>query len=323
MKVAILDDYQDAVRGLDAFARLDGFEVDVLTGPEASVDALAARLAGVAAIVPIRERTRIDAALLDRLPDLRLVSQTGKVGHHLDVAACTARGVAVAEGSGSPVAPAELTFALILAASRHVVPYAERLQHGDWQSSGAFGQRVAGFARAFGMRVLVWGSAGSRERAVADGCAAAGGKAQLFAEADVLTLHLRLAEATAGCVTLADLRSMRPDALFVNTSRAELVEPGALARALTSGRPGFAAVDVFEDEPARPGDEPLLALPNVLATPHVGFVERDGYELYFGTAFENVVEDRDGSPLFTPLLFVVFGCSSNAAGFRNDSSPLL
>lgn len=318
MRIAVLDDYQDAVRGLSCFRLLDGHEVKVFTHAARGLGQLAARLAPFDALVLIRERTVFPAALLARLPNLKLISQTGKVSGHIDVAAATEHGIAIAEGIGSPVAPSELTWALIMAASRKIVPYASNLKEGLWQTAsinpvlnglgrslrgrtlaiwgyGKIGQLVAGYARAFGMRVLVWGSEGSRQKAVADGFEAAASREALFAQADVLTLHLRLGDATRGIVKAEDFAHMKPDALFVNTSRAELVEEGALEQALRAGRPGYAALDVFTNEPLRP-DSPLLRIPTVLATPHLGYVEQDSYEIYFQTAFENVVRFAAGQP---------------------------
>jgi len=318
MRIAVLDDYQDAVRGLSCFRLLDGHEVKVFTHSARGLGQLAARLAPFDALVLIRERTAFPAALLARLPNLKLISQTGKVSGHIDVAAATGHGIAIAEGIGSPVAPSELTWALIMAASRKIVPYATNLKEGLWQTAstnpvlnglgrslrgrtlaiwgyGKIGQLVAGYARAFGMRVLVWGSEGSRQAAVGDGFEAAASREALFAQADVLTLHLRLAEGTRGVVKAEDFARMKPDALFVNTSRAELVEEGALEQALRAGRPGYAALDVFASEPLR-ADSPLLRIPTVLATPHLGYVEQDSYEIYFQTAFENVVRFAAGAP---------------------------
>lgn len=318
MKIAILDDYQDAVRGLDAFKLLDGHEVKVFTSSTRGLGQLAIRLAPFDALVLIRERTTFPTTLLAKLPNLKLISQTGKVSGHIDVAAATERGVAIAEGVGSPVAPAELTWALIMAASRKIVPYANNLKDGLWQTAsinpvlngvgrvlhgrtlglwsyGRIGKLVAGYARAFGMRVVVWGSEASRQEAVADGHEAAASREALFEESDVLSLHLRLADSTRGIVTAADLARMKPDALFVNTSRAELVAEDALEHALKQGRPGNAAVDVFTSEPLAQ-DAPLLRIPTVLATPHLGYVEQDSYELYFRAAFENVVRFAQGEP---------------------------
>jgi len=316
MKIAILDDYQDVVRTLDCFTLLDGHDVKVFNHGTRGLGQLAIRLAAFDALVLIRERTAITRPLLAKLPNLKLISQTGKVSGHVDVAAATERGVAIAEGVGSPVAPAELTWALIMAASRKIVPYANNLKSGLWQTAsinpslnglgrvlrgrtlaiwsyGKIGKLVAGYGRAFGMDVVVWGGEASRAAAVADGYRAAASREAFFEEADVLTLHLRLADATRGIVTAADLARMKPDALFVNTSRAELVEEGALESALKKGRPGMAALDVYANEPLA-ADDPILKMPTVLATPHLGYVERDSYELYFRAAFENVVNFAEG-----------------------------
>lgn len=318
MKIAILDDYQDAVRGLDCFRMLDGHDVKVFTSSTRGLGQLAIRLAPFDALVLIRERTAFSRALLAKLPNLKLLSQTGKVAGHIDVAAATEHGVAIAEGVGSPVAPAELTWALIMAASRKIVPYANNLKDGLWQTAsinpelnglgrvlkgrtlgiwgyGKIGHLVANYARAFGMQVMVWGSDKSRAAAVADGLAAAPSRESFFEQADIVTLHLRLNDATRGIVTADDLARMKRDALFVNTSRAELVEEDALETALRKGRPGYAALDVFTSEPLG-ADAPLLKIPTVLATPHLGYVERDSYELYFRAAFENVVNFANGNP---------------------------
>jgi D-3-phosphoglycerate dehydrogenase len=318
MKIAILDDYQDAVRGLDCFRLLDGHEVKVFTNSTRGLGQLAIRLAPFDALVLIRERTAVSRALLAKLPKLKLVSQTGKVSGHVDVAAATLHRIAIAEGVGAPVAPAELTWALIMAASRRIVPYANNLKDGLWQTAsinpqlnglgrvlkgrtlaiwgyGKIGKLVAGYGKVFGMNVLVWGSENSRAAAEADGHAAAGSRAAFFEQADVLSLHLRLLDATRGMVKAEDLARMKPDALFVNTSRAELVAEGELLEALKKGRPGWAALDVFTDEPLAP-DDALLRMPTVLATPHLGYVERDSYEMYFRIAFENVVNFSAGKP---------------------------
>lgn len=317
MKIAILDDYQEATRSLDCFSLLDGHEVKVFSNSSRGVGQLAARLAPYDALVLIRERTEFSRALLAKLPNLKLISQTGKVSGHIDVAAATDLGIAIAEGVGSPTAPAELTWALVMAAQRKIVPYAINLKNGVWQtvaaqpefntlgtvlkgrtlaiwSYGKIGKLVAGYGKAFGMRVVVWGGQASRDAAVADGYTAAASREQFFAEADVLSLHLRLAEATQGIVTADDLARMKPSALFVNTSRAELVAEGALEAALKLGAPGAAALDVFTSEPL-PEDSALLRLPNVLATPHLGYVEKDSYELYFRHAFQNLVDFGNGA----------------------------
>ena len=318
MKIAILDDFQDSVRTLGCFQLLDGHDVRVFTNSTRGTGQLAIRLAPFDAVVLIRERTSLSRPLLAKLPQLKLISQTGKLAGHVDVSAATAHGIAIAEGVGSPVAPAELTWTLIMAASRKIVPYANNLKDGLWQSAsinpllnglgtvlrgrtlaiwgyGKIGRIVAGYGKAFGMTVLVWGGEASRAAAAADGFEAASSREAFFERADVLTLHIRLVEATRGIVTAQDLARMKPGALFVNTSRAELVAGGALEAALRQGRPGSAAIDVFENEPLAP-DAPLLRIPTVLATPHLGYVEKDSYELYFMAAFENIVNFANGKP---------------------------
>jgi D-3-phosphoglycerate dehydrogenase len=318
MKIAILDDYQDVVRHLDCFRLLDGHEVKVFSHGTQGAGHLAVRLAPFEALVLIRERTVFPKAVLDKLPNLRIISQTGKVSGHIDVAAASARGIRILEGSGDPTAPAELTWALIMAAMRRVPQYAANLKQGLWQQVsdqprlntlgvalktrtlgiwgyGKIGRLVAGYGRAFGMQVLVWGRENSLAQAAADGHAVAASRDALFANADVLSIHLRLTPETRGTVTSQDLARMKPSALFVNTSRAELVAPGALETALLAGQPGFAAIDVFETEPLA-HDSPLLRMDNVLATPHLGYVEKDGYELYFGAAFSNLIDFINGKP---------------------------
>lgn len=312
MHIVIPDDYQDAVRGLACFAKLAGHSVTVYTDTVKEIGALAERFREADALVLIRERTRITAPLLERLPRLRLISQTGKGTAHIDVAACARQGVVVTAGTGSPYAPAELTWALVLAALRHVPQEVARLRGGHWQSTlgtglrgrmlgiwgyGKIGKLVAGYGRAFGMDVRVWGREGSLSRARSDGYALFAGREELFERSDVLSLHLKLSAETRGIVTAADLARMRPDALLVNTSRAELIAPGALEAALRAGRPGFAAVDVYEEEPVLGAAHPLLALDNAVCTPHLGYVERDGYESYFGQAFDQVVAFAEGRPV--------------------------
>jgi D-3-phosphoglycerate dehydrogenase len=312
VRIVIPDDYQDAVRHLACFAKLKGHDVVIYRDTVKDVDALAARFADADALVLIRERTAITDQLLAQLPRLRLISQTGKGTAHIDVDACARRGVVVSAGTGSPYAPAELTWALVLAAMRRVPLEAARLRAGAWQSTigtllrgrtlgvfgyGKIGSLVAGYGRAFGMRVVAFGREGSSARAAADGFETAADQQTLFGIADVLSLHLRLTKETRGIVTAADLASMKPDALLVNTSRAELIEPGALAAALRAGRPALAAVDVYEEEPVLGASHPLLALDNALCTPHLGYVEQDSYELYFGQAFDQVLAFAAGAPI--------------------------
>ena len=319
MKIAILDDYQDAVRHLPCFALLNGLNVKVFQHGSKGVGQLAIRLADFDVLVLNRERTTLNRALISRLPALKLICQTGRVGPHVDLAAAAEHGVKVVEGFGDPVAPAELTWALILAASRKIPQYASLMKQGLWQATsihpaqntlgrtlnsrmlgiwgyGHIGQRVARFAQASGMQVTVWGSDASRDQAVADGFSAASSKAALFEQSDVLSLHLRLSDSTRHSVLADDLAQMKPDALIVNISRAELIAPGALEAALRAGRPGYAALDVFESEPLSP-TATLLQLDNVLATPHIGFVEQDSYEKYFRPAFEAIVDFANGRPV--------------------------
>ena len=322
MNIVVLDDYQDAVRKLACASRLDGHPLKVHTNTVKGMGQLAVRLRDAEALVLIRERTSLNRLLLSKLPNLKLIAQTGRVGPHIDVQACTDLGIAVAEGVGSPVAPAELTWALILASMRRLPHYIGHLQHGAWQQAGLngasmppnfglgmalkgrtlgiwgygrIGQLVAGYGRAFGMRVCIWGSPSSCERALADGHDTFNSQTALFAESDVLSLHLRLSEHTQGLIRAEDLALMKPTALLVNTSRAEIIAPDALLLALNRGRPGMAAVDVFESEPILQG-HPLLRLENCLCTPHLGYVEQDSYELYFGAAFDNVMNFIRGQP---------------------------
>jgi len=304
MEIAIPDDYQGVVRQLACFSKLAGHTVTIYTDTVKDLDALAARLAPAEVLVLIRERTVISDALLARLPRLRMISQTGKGAAHIDLEACARRGITVETGTGSPYAPAELTWALLLAAARRIPREVAGLKAGGWQSTlgiglrgrtlgiwgyGKIGQVVAGYGRAFGMTVLAWGRAGSLARAQADGFETAASPEELLARSDALSLHVKLTPDTRGLVTAAHLALMKPEAILVNTSRAELIAPGALAAALKAGRPGFAAVDVYEEEPVLGAAHPLLALENALCTPHLGYVERDSYELYFGQAFDNVL----------------------------------
>ena len=322
MNIVILDDYQDAVRKLACAAKLDAYPAKVYTNTVKGIGQLSVRLKDADVIVLIRERTHMSRQLIEKLPKLKMIAQTGRVGLHVDVGACTERGVVVSEGIGSPTAPAELAWALIMAAMRRIPHYVAHLKHGAWQqaglksasmpvnfglgsvlkgktlglwSYGKIGQIMAGYGRAFGMRVVVWGREASLERAKADGFEVAASKAEFFQQSDVLSLHLRLNPETQGIVTLEDLSRMKPTALFVNTSRAELLEPDALIAALNRGRPGLAAVDVFESEPILQGHA-LLRLENCICTPHIGYVEQDSYEMYFGAAFDNVINFIRGTP---------------------------
>ena len=322
INIIILDDYQDAVRKLKCAARLEPYAAKVFTNTVKGIGQLSVRLRDADVLVLIRERTQFPKALLEKLPRLKLISQTGRVGSHIDIETCTRMGIAVAQGSGSPVAAAELTWALTMAAMRRLPHYIGNLKHGAWQQSGLkaasmppnfgigsvlkgktlgiwgygkIGQLVAGYGRAFGMQVQVWGSEASRLRAQADGHGIAATREAFFETSDVLSLHLRLDDATRGIVTLESLARMKTTSLLVNTSRAELIEEHALVASLNRGRPGMAAVDVFESEPILQG-QPLLRLENAVCTPHIGYVEQDSYEAYFGEAFDNVINFIDKNP---------------------------
>ncbi len=322
MNIIILDDYQDAVRKLKCASILERYNAKVFTNTVKGIGQLSVRLRDAEVLVLIRERTHFPRQLLEKLPKLKLISQTGRAGPHIDMEACTRLGIAVAETSGAPTATAELTWALIMAAMRRLPQYIGNLKHGAWQSSGLraasmppnfglgmvlkgrtlgiwgygrIGRVVAGYGRAFGMNVVVWGSEGSRQVATQDGHAAAESCESFFETCDVLSMHLRLNDATRGIVKPEHLARMKPTALLVNTSRAELIEEGALVQALNRGRPGMAAVDVFESEPILQG-HPLLRLENAVCTPHIGYVELDSYERFFSAAFENVVNFIAGTP---------------------------
>jgi D-3-phosphoglycerate dehydrogenase len=323
MNIVILDDYQDVVRKLRCASKLDAYTAKVYTNTVKGIGQLSVRLKDAEVIVLIRERTSMPRQLIEKLPKLRLISQTGRAGGHIDVKACTELGIAVAEGTGSPQAPAELTWALIMAAMRRLPQYIGNLKHGAWQQSGLksasvppnfglgsvlkgktlciwgygrIGQLVARYGQAFGMQVVIWGREQSQAKARSDGFQVAPDRESFFAAADVLSIHLRLMDETRGLVTFEDLSRMKPTSLFVNTSRAELVQPDALLTALNRGRPGLAAVDVFESEPPLPGHA-LLRLENCICTPHIGYVEQESYEMYFGQAFDNVVSFITGNPV--------------------------
>jgi D-3-phosphoglycerate dehydrogenase / 2-oxoglutarate reductase len=310
MRVVVPDDFQGAVETLDCFGLLAAHDVTIYRDTVADVDLLAERFRDAEALVLTRERTRIGRELLERLPALRLIAQTGRAMPHIDVDACTEQGVVVSAGGGSAFAPAELTWALVLASVRHLLRETKALREGRWQTAlgtdlhgktlgiygyGTIGRIVGGYGQTFGMRVVAAGREGSRARAESDGVDAVSVE-RLFAESDVLSLHLKLTAETRGIVTEDLLQSMKPTALFVNTARAGLLEPGALAAALAQGRPGSAAVDVFDEEPVPLGD-PLLACDNALLTPHIGYVTRETYEIYFGHAFAAVNAFAAGEPI--------------------------
>jgi D-3-phosphoglycerate dehydrogenase len=313
MRVAILDDYFDTLRTLESFSKLDGHDVTVWTDHTQDVDELASRLEDTEALVLIRERTKIRAPLLERLPNLRLISQRS-VYPHIDIDACTRLGIVVSSDlhSSTPsYAAAELTWGLVLAGMRLIPQQVASMKAGRWQTAmgrtllfktlgiygyGRIGKVVAGYGKAFGMEVVAWGSDGSLSRAEADGVATAGSREAFFAESDVLSLHLRHVDATQGIVTASDLARMKPTSLLVNTSRAGLIEPGALVAALQAGRPGYAAVDVYEQEPLVDVDDPLLQMDNVVCTPHIGYVTRDEWEVQFSDVFDQINAYAAGTP---------------------------
>lgn len=315
MNITILDDYQDTIRTLACFGKVAGHHVTVWNDHTKDVDMLAERLRDTEALALIRERTPIRAPLLERLDKLRIISQVG-VYPHIDVDACTRRGVIVSSSSmpGRPsYATAELTWGLVIAAFRRIPQEMAALKAGKWQAYpigiglrgktlgiygyGKIGAVVAGYGKAFGMNVLVWGRESTLGKARADGYAVAASKDEFFASSDVLSLHVRLIDATRGMVTAADLARMKPTALIVNTSRAGLIAPGALEAALRAGRPGMAAVDVYEDEPVLGARHPLLLMDNVICVPHLGYVERDGLESMFSTIFDQILAYAAGKPI--------------------------
>jgi len=314
MRVAILDDYADTLRTLRCFSELDGHQVTVWTDHTDDEDELVDRLQDTEALVLIRERTPIRSGLLERLPRLRLISQRS-VYPHIDVDTCTRLGIIVSSDlhPGTPsVATAELTWGLVIAAMRRIPQQVASMRAGHWQDGigdslggktlgvygyGRIGRVVAGYGAAFSMRVVVWSGGESRRRARADGVEVAPSREEFFAGSDVLSVHLRLVDATRGIITADDLGRMQPSSLFVNTSRAGLVAPGALVAALNAGRPGMAALDVFGQEPLRDTTDPLLAMDSVVCTPHIGYVTRDEWELQFSDVFGQIVAFAAGSPV--------------------------
>ncbi len=313
MKVSILDDYFDTLRTLDCFRKLAGQDVTIWNDHLQDVDALTERLRDTEALVLIRERTQIRTPLLERLPKLKLISQRS-VYPHIDIETCTKLGIVVSSSQHADTpsyATAELTWGLVLAAARMIPQQVASLKAGNWQFGvgqtlrgkvfgvygyGRIGAVVADYARAFGMKVLVWAREPALAKARADGYATAGSKAAFFEQADIISLHMRLVDATRGIVKAEDLARMKPTSILVNTSRAPLIEPNALINALRAGRPGFAAVDVFEKEPLRDVNDPLLTMDNVIATPHIGYVSRDEYELQFTDIFDQIVAYAAGTP---------------------------
>ena len=313
MKIAVIDDYQNAFRTLRCYAKLKGHEVLVYNDAEKDPARLAERLKDADAVILTQARSAFPRALIERLPKLRLISQTGRSTGHIDVDACTEHGVVVsAAGFATPHPTAELTWRLILAALRHIPYEVQRLREGHWQSTlgvcvqgktlgiyayGRIGSLVANVGRGFGARVLCWGRDGSLARAKEAGYEVAESRKAFFADSDILSLHLPLNSETRGIVTRADLARMKPSALIVNTSRAGIIAEDALVEALKAGRPGFAAVDVFEDEPVIGAAHRLLKMDNVVATPHLGYVERENYEIYYGIMIDQIRAYAGGNPI--------------------------
>lgn len=311
MKITILDDYQNAIEKLKCFELLKGQNVEILHKTEKNIDKLSAKLLDTEILVLTRERTEITDELLKKLPKLKLISQTGKISNHLDVNACNKYNVSVAEGVGSPIAPAELTWALIMNTVRQIPQAIEGMKNGKWQINigstvhgkilgiwgyGKIGQKIAQFAKVFGAKVLVWGSESSRKKAVEDGFEQAETKEYFFKNADIITLHLRLNDSTFGIVKESDLQNMKENSVLINTARAELIEKGGLENILKNGKDIFVGIDVYENEPIYDPNFELLKMDNIVCTPHLGYVEHNGYELYFGKAFENVINYINGKP---------------------------
>jgi len=311
MKITILDDYQNAIENLNCFNLLEDQDVQILHKTEKDPQKLSELLKDSDIIVLTRERTEITKELLDLLPNLKLISQTGKISNHLDLKECTSHKIAVAEGIGSPIAPAELTWALLMNTVRQIPQAIETMKMGKWQTNigssvhgktigiwgyGKIGQKIAQYAKVFEAKVLVWGSEASRNKAIGDGFKSANSKKEFFETADIITLHLRLNEATKGIVKESDLLHMKKNSILINTARAELIEKGALISALKQGKPAFSGLDVYEEEPIYNTNFELFQMNNVVCTPHLGYVEKNGYELYFGKAFENVINYINGNP---------------------------
>ncbi|MEP9377241.1 D-2-hydroxyacid dehydrogenase family protein [Aquabacter sp. CN5-332] len=313
MRIAVIDDYQDAFRTLDCAARLKGQDVTVFQAPATSEAALVKMLKGFEAVILLQQRTAMPRRVLEALPDLKLISQTGRSTGHIDVAACTEVGIAVSSGGGGgPTATAELAWGLILSVARHIPAEVAALKAGRWQTTlgtglsgktlgiyafGRIGSIMANVGKAFGMKVVCWGRAGSLSRAKEAGFDAAHSREAFFSLSDVVSLHLPLNTETRGIVTASDLALMKPDAILINTSRAPIIEDGALVAALRQGRPGRAGIDVYEAEPVLGGDHPLLSMSNVVCTPHLGYVERATYEALYSTAIDQIEAFAAGAPI--------------------------
>lgn len=311
MKITILDDYQNVIKNLDCFNLLKEQQVEILHETEKDSAKLASMISDTEILVLTRERTEITAELLSKLPKLKLISQTGKISNHLNLNICTKYNVAVAEGVGSPVAPAELAWALLMNSVRQIPQAIEDMKNGMWQMNigttihgrtlgiwgyGKIGQKIAQYAKVFGAKVLVWGSENSRRKAVEDGFEQSETKDHFFKTADVITLHLRLSDRTSRIVKETDLLNMKENSVLINTARAELLEKDALLNVLKAGKHIFVGLDVYENEPVYDRNFELLKMRNVICTPHLGYVEKSGYELYFGKAFENVINYINGNP---------------------------
>jgi len=313
MKVAVIDDYQDAFRKLDCYAKLKGHEVIVYHDTEKDPGRLAERLKDAEAVILTQQRSPFPRAVIGKLPKLKLISQTGRNANHIDLAACTEKGIVVSAGGvGNPNPTAELTWALILSSLRRIPQEVQRMKEGKWQNSvgvsvagktlgiyafGKIGSLVARIGQAFGMRVVCWGREGSTAKAREAGFEIATSREAFFENADIVCLHIPLNKETRGIVTAQDLARMKPTALIVNTSRAALIAEGALVAALKQGRPGFAAVDIYEEEPVLGGNHPLLKMDNVICTPHLGYVEKGTYEAYFGAAIDHILAFAAGKPI--------------------------
>jgi D-3-phosphoglycerate dehydrogenase / 2-oxoglutarate reductase len=314
MKIAVIDDYQDAFRRMKSFAKLRGHEVTVHTDTEKDPAKLAERLKDADIVVLTQQRSRFPREVIERLPNLRMISQTGRNAYHIDLGACAEKGIVVSAGAGGggPNATAELTWALILAHLRHIPEEVQRMKEGKWQATigvglkgktlgvyayGRIGSVVANVGRAFDMKVICLGREASTAKAREAGFEATTDRKAFFENADIVTIHLPLNKDTRGIVTAEDLGRMKPTAVFVNTSRAPIVEEGALAAALKKGRPGSAAVDVYESEPVLNRDHPLLQMDNVTCTPHLGYVEESGYEGIYGVAVDQIVAFAEGKPI--------------------------
>jgi D-3-phosphoglycerate dehydrogenase len=310
MKIIIPDDYQNVLHQLECRHLLKDHDLSNLHSYYKNTEELAAQCWEADVLVLIRERTKITESLLSKLPNLKLISQTGKISRHIDLDACTKHKVAVIEGTGSPIAPAELCWALIMNAWRQIPQAMDGMKKGQWQTNigrtlygqnigiwgyGKIGRKIAAYARAFEMNVIIWGSITSRNKAIEDGFTAASSKEEFFTQSDIVTLHLRLTDSTDGIVLKKDLDLMKSDSLLVNTSRAELIEKGALWSAISSGKPGFLALDVYENEPVFDVKFPYLLLPNAICTPHLGYAEKKSFELYFSQAFQNVLDFVQGN----------------------------